>query len=48
MGAFLGLGPSAVIIPADMFQQKPDRIEVSLTAAEVRETVTQQRQQKKQ
>jgi hypothetical protein len=35
-GAFLGLGPTASIIPGEMFAQKTDRIEVSMTAAAVR------------
>jgi hypothetical protein len=42
IGGFLGLGPRSVIIPADMFVQKPDRIEVSMTAEEVRDTLTRQ------
>jgi hypothetical protein len=42
IGGFLGLGQRSVIIPADMFVQKADRIEVSMTAEEVRDTLTQQ------
>jgi len=43
MGAFLGLGPTPVLIPVEMFQHKPDRVEVAMTAAEVRDTITQQK-----
>jgi hypothetical protein len=41
MGAFLGLGPSIVLIDADVFQKKADRIELTMTAAEVRERISQ-------
>jgi PRC-barrel domain len=47
IGTFLGIGPSPVLIPADMFQQKPDRIEVAMSADEVRNTITRQKQQEK-
>jgi hypothetical protein len=43
MGDFLGLGPSPVVIPVGLFQQKPDRIELAMTAAEVRESVSKQK-----
>ena len=42
MGAFLGLGPSTVLIDADMFQRKGDRIDLTLTAAEVRVRLSRQ------
>jgi hypothetical protein len=45
IGNFLGLGPSAVIITADSFVQKPDRIEISMTAAEVKDRLSEQQQQ---
>jgi hypothetical protein len=45
IGGFLGLGPRSVIIPADMFVQKPDHIEVSMTAEEVRDSLTRQEQE---
>jgi hypothetical protein len=45
LGGFLGVAPSAVVIPATMFAQKPDRIEVAMTAAEVKETLSKQQQQ---
>jgi len=44
LGGFLDVTPSAVVIPATMFEQKPDRIEVSMTAAEVKETLAKQQQ----
>jgi hypothetical protein len=45
IGNFLGIGPSAVIIPADSFVQKSDRIEISMTAAEVKDRLSEQQQQ---
>jgi len=45
LGGFLDVAPSAVVIPATMFAQKPDRIEVSMTAAEVKETLSKQQEQ---
>jgi hypothetical protein len=45
LGGFLDVAPSAVVIPASMFEQKPDRIEISMTAAEVKETLSKQQQQ---
>jgi hypothetical protein len=48
MGPFLGLGPSPVLIDAGVFQKKGDRIELTLTAAEVRERVSKQNQKQGQ
>ena len=48
MGTFLGLGTKQVLIPADMFEHKVDRIEVAMSAAEVKEVISQQQQQKEQ
>jgi hypothetical protein len=48
IGGFLGLGQRSVIIPADMFVQKADRIEVAMTAEEVRDTLTRQEQERPQ
>jgi hypothetical protein len=42
MGDFLGLGPSVVLIDADVFSKKDDRIELTMTAAEVRERISNQ------
>jgi hypothetical protein len=44
MGSFLGLGPSFVVIDADVFRMKADRIELTMTAAEVRERISNQNQ----
>ena len=35
---------TAVVIPINMIQQKPDRIELSMTVAEVKETLDKQKQ----
>jgi hypothetical protein len=45
IGTFLGMGPSPVLIPVDMFEHKSDRIEVAMSADEVRNTVSRQKQQ---
>src|SRR5262245_52812137 len=42
MGTFLGLGSSLVVIPAQMFERKTDRIEVAMSAGEVKETISKQ------
>jgi opacity protein-like surface antigen len=47
MGEFLGIGATAVVIASDMFQKKADRIELGLTAAEVRDSISRQRQNQK-
>ena len=38
VGGFLDVAPSMVVIPVGMFEQKPDRIELVMTAAEVEGT----------
>ena len=43
IGSFLGLGATTAVIPANMFERKPDRIELTMTAAEVRDTVAKQK-----
>lgn len=48
LGGFLEVAPSAVLIPVSMFEQKPDRIEVSMTAAEVKDTLTKQQKQQEE
>ena len=42
MGTFLGLGSGIVLIDADVFQKKADRIELTMTAAEVTERISTQ------
>jgi hypothetical protein len=46
MGEFLGMGSSSVIINANALERKADRVEVAMTAAEIRETIS--KQQKKE
>ena len=46
MGEFLGLGSSSVLINAKSLERKADRVEVAMTADEIRETIS--KQQKKQ
>src|SRR5262245_22421728 len=48
LGAFLGFGASSVLIPTEMFQRKPDRIEVAMSAGEVRETIARQTERNEQ
>jgi hypothetical protein len=43
IGKFLGMGATTVIIPDSMIQRKTDRLEVNMTASEVRETIAKQR-----
>ena len=43
LGGFLDVAPSAVVIPVSLFEQKSDRIELALTAEEVRATLSKQR-----
>ena len=43
IGSFLGLGTTTAVIPANMFDRKADRIELTMTAAEVRDTVAKQK-----
>jgi hypothetical protein len=44
-GSFLGLGPTGVIIPGAMFVRNANRIEVKLTAAEVKDHLVEQPKQ---
>jgi PRC-barrel domain len=48
MGTFLGMGPSTVIIPTEMLQQKGERTELTMTAAEVKSSISTQRPQQQQ
>ena len=43
LGSFLGFGPSSVLIPQGMFEEKGGRIEVAMSADEVRNTVARQK-----
>ena len=44
----LGIGPRTVIMFADALQQKNDRIELSMTAAEVKDTLSKQKLEQEQ
>jgi hypothetical protein len=44
MGTFFGSGPNIVLIDADVFKKNADRIELTMTAAEVREKLPMPRQ----
>ena len=46
MGTFLGLGPTPILIPEEMVERKPDRVEIIMTAAEVKTFATRQRELK--
>jgi PRC-barrel domain len=48
MGEFLGLGAASVIIDATLFEKKTDRIEVAMTAEVIKDTVSKQREERKQ
>ena len=39
-----GVGSVSVVIDAEMFQKKADRIELAMTAAEVKDTISKQQQ----
>ena len=43
-----GDGASTVVIPQTVFAQKPDRIELMMTAAEVKDTLSKQKKQQQQ
>jgi len=46
MGTFLGLGPTPILIPEEMVDRKPDRVEIIMTASEVKRFATRQRELK--
>jgi sporulation protein YlmC with PRC-barrel domain len=48
MGEFLGLGASSVIINAEAIERKGDRVEITMTADEVKDTISKQRQKQPQ
>jgi sporulation protein YlmC with PRC-barrel domain len=48
MGEFLGLGSSSVIVNAKAIARKEDRVEIAMTAAEIKETITKQRESQQQ
>lgn len=44
LGNFLGLGTATVVIDAGVVEQKPDRIQVTMTADEVRKALNSRKQ----
>lgn len=48
LDAFLGIGSTSVVIDGDVFQKKPDRIELMGTAAQVKGTIAKQQQRQAQ
>src|SRR5215813_2654515 len=46
MGTFLDLGPTPILIPEEMVERKPDRVEIIMTASEVKTFATRQRELK--
>src|SRR5215471_7655424 len=46
MSTFLGLGPTPILIPEEMVERKPDRVEIIMTASEVKTFATRQRELK--
>lgn len=47
MNESLGLGSVSVVIDTELFQKKADRIELAMTAAEVKESISEQQQNQK-
>src|SRR5262245_12179182 len=45
IGGFLGLGSTPVVIPAKMYERKGDRVEILMSADEVKDTVSRQNRQ---
>jgi PRC-barrel domain len=43
IGSFLGFGTTTVVIPNSMYVAKDGRIEVTMTAAEVRQTIDKEK-----
>jgi hypothetical protein len=48
MGEFLGINPGSVIIGGQAFEKKADRIEIAMTAQEIKDTITRQKDQREQ
>ena len=46
MGSFLGLGPTSILIPEEMVERKPDRVEIIMTASEIKKFATRQKELK--
>lgn len=48
MNESLGVGSVSVVIDTELFQKKADRIELAMTAAEVKDTISKQQQNQQQ
>lgn len=48
MNESLGVGSVSVVIDAELFQKKADRIELAMTAAEIKDSISKQQQNQKQ
>jgi hypothetical protein len=48
MGEFLGLGSSFVIVNANALERKADRFEISMTADEIKQTISKQREKQQE
>ncbi len=48
MGEFLGMNPGSVIIGGKAFEKKADRIEIAMTAQEIKDTISKQRKESEQ
>ena len=48
MGEFLGISPGSVIIGGKAFEKKADRIEIAMTAQEIKDTISKQREETEQ
>ena len=48
MNESLGLGQVSVVIGTELFQKKADRIELAMTAAEVKDSISKQQQNQKE
>ena len=47
LGDFLGIGATSVVIGADVFEKKADRIQIAMTAEEIKDTISKQRKEPK-
>lgn len=44
LGGTLGIGTATVVIGAEVLEQKPDRLEITMTAGQVRDALIQQKE----
>jgi len=48
MGEFLGISPGSVVVGGKAFEKKADRIEIAMTAQEIKDTISKQRDHREQ